>query len=772
MNEFIKLVEALGGKKSGDGEFMCHCPAHDDKHPSLSLSQADNGRILYNCFAGCKQEDVRFALVKRGLLSPSQNSGVSNHHKNKRNQHSKVKEEQHQESAAIAQKIWEAAESIRDGHPYLQRKQVEPTENIREIDLCRLAQIIGYIPAANGKKLDGSRVLVIPIRIDDRISTIEFISIGGRKSSLKAGKKAGGYWATGSLPAQGSGTETILIGEGVATVLSCISATGCFGIAALSNSNLISVSRQIRKQYPRAPIVLLADLEKKTGVPDHNAVVAAENIKANLAIPDFGKDRAPDKTDFNDLYIARGPDVVRECIKAAEPPSCKQQSKNVEPELILVSAAEIKPEPINWIWPDYLARGKLHVIAGPPGTGKTTISIHIAALISAGLKFPDGSISKPGNVIIWSGEDMPEDTLIPRLLSMGGNPKRVFFVSGLNRDDRVEAFDPSQHMPLLSKAIEKLGSIDLLIIDPVVSAVSGDSHKNAEVRRSLQPIVDLGRLHDAAVIGISHFSKGTAGLNPVERVTGSIAFGALARIVFATVKVTQADEEKWLFTKSKTNISPDGGGFYYEITQKQCHGYDFFASCIRWIGPAKGDARSLLAGAENVIHGNNQVLGEVKEWLRGILGEKGPLPAREILDLALKNGYSRSTVQRAREDVGVVHRLEGFGSEKKSVWSLPLSDEFTTPKCSDPEIYDERKSVYLSKSKVSSIHTRDEKPEMHAGTYGAEKNRQMLLPGIYDQAQMNKEARPDPKPISSKDSGKRDPGTNGNGASGKHEVRI
>jgi len=79
----------------------------------------------------------------------------------------------------------------------------------------------------------------------------------------------------------------------------------------------------------------------------------------------------------------------------------------------LLPASGIKPEPISWLWRDWLARGKMHIIAGQPGTGKTTVAMKMAATVSAGSHWPEGTRATKGNVIIWSGEDDPADTLVP-----------------------------------------------------------------------------------------------------------------------------------------------------------------------------------------------------------------------------------------------------------------------------------------------------------------------------------------------------------------------
>src|SRR5262249_27719599 len=144
---------------------------------------------------------------------------------------------------------------------------------------------------------------------------------------------------------------------------------------------------------------------------------------------------------------------------------------------------------------------------------------------------PDRTQANRRDVAIWSGEDAPSDTLVPRLLANGADLKRVRFVGPVIVDGDRRPFDPAKDVPLLAAQLAAMPDLGLLIVDPVVSAVAGDAHKSADVRRALQPLADLAQQTGAAIIGISHFSKGTAGRDPVERVTGSIAFGAAARIV-------------------------------------------------------------------------------------------------------------------------------------------------------------------------------------------------------------------------------------------------
>jgi len=238
------------------------------------------------------------------------------------------------------------------------------------------------------------------------------------------------------------------------------------------------------------------------------------------------------------------------------------------PEVRLVRGDAVKLEVVRWGWQGYLPQGMLAILGGAPGCGKTTIALAAAAIFTTGGRWPDGSrCTEPGDVLIWSGEDAPA-VLAARLRASGADMTRVHFVDGVT-GQAGEAFDPGRDMPLLEAAAAKLAAPRLLILDPVVSAVAGDSHKGAEVRRSLQPVVNLAQRIGCAVVGITHFSKGTAGRDPVERITGSIAFAALARVVLVAAKVQpEAGEEgepRRVLMRAKSNIGPDDGGFAYEL---------------------------------------------------------------------------------------------------------------------------------------------------------------------------------------------------------------
>ncbi len=344
--------------------------------------------------------------------------------------------------------------------------------------------------------------------------------------------------------------------------------------------------------------------------------------------------------------------------------------------VILTCAASLTPEPVAWLWRDWLALGKFHVLAGAPGQGKTTIALSFAATVSSGGRWPDGTHCAPGNVLMWSGEDDPADTLLPRLVAMGADRNRVFFVSGYREGNEVLPFDPARDMGQLMAQAEKLGGVRLVVVDPVVSAVTGDSHKNTEVRRALQPLVDMGAAMGAAVVGISHFSKGGAGGDPTQRVVGSVAFAAVARVVLCAAKVkgSEGDDDRRILARSKSNIGPDDGGFEYGIAQTELDAWPgVHASVIDWRSAVEGTARELLAEAETDTVGDRDGDDDgVDGFLRGLLAD-GPVSARTIKADADGAGYAWRTVQRAAHRIGAERRKDGM----KGGWVWALT---TTPK--------------------------------------------------------------------------------------------
>lgn len=340
----------------------------------------------------------------------------------------------------------------------------------------------------------------------------------------------------------------------------------------------------------------------------------------------------------------------------------------VQDGVVLVCGGTLKPQPIEWIWTYWLAMGKLHILAGAPGQGKTTIALALAATLTVGGSWPDGTRCEVGNVLIWSGEDDPADTLLPRMLAMGADCNRVHFVTGARIGGQLMTFDPARDLRQLELAIEKIGGISLLIVDPIVSAVGGDSHKNTEVRRALQPLVDLAASCSCAVLGISHFSKGGQGQDPTQRVVGSVAFSAVARVVLVAAKVNSNDgTDRRILARSKSNIGPDDGGFEYQIEQSEpLPGIQ--ASYIAWGAAVAGTARELLTEPDDGAYVSNDA-NDAMEMLRRELVCDGWTSEKTATKPLKDAGFTKKQIWRASKKLNVM-RIKG-GMKEGWLWRLP-----------------------------------------------------------------------------------------------------
>lgn len=330
--------------------------------------------------------------------------------------------------------------------------------------------------------------------------------------------------------------------------------------------------------------------------------------------------------------------------------------------------ANIRPQAITWLWDGWLPAGKLTILAGAAGTGKTTLALGLAAALTSGGRWPDGKHCKQtGNVLIWSSEDNPDDTLVPRLIAAGADMTKCHFIEGITENGESVPFDPSQDISELHRAVERIGGVSLLIVDPIVSAVSGDMHRANDVRRSLQAVVDFGEIHKCAVVGITHFAKGGAGKAPQDRVIGSQAFGALARMVLVAAK--EEDGSRRVLARAKSNIAPDDGGVAYTVDLTTIDG-GIETTRVLWDGVIQGTAREILGEVEHDESEDGSEKEDAEQFLRGLLSD-GPLPTKIIKADADGAGYSWATIRRAQKSAGIeAFRDGGPGANGHWKWRL------------------------------------------------------------------------------------------------------
>lgn len=334
--------------------------------------------------------------------------------------------------------------------------------------------------------------------------------------------------------------------------------------------------------------------------------------------------------------------------------------------LQIVNMADIQAQPIRWLWDGWLPLGKMTILAGAGGCGKTNLSLALIATITTGGIFPDGSKCKSaGKVLIYSTEDDPADTLKPRLIANGADISKVSIISGrTNEKGELEPFDPSRDFPKIEEYIKANPDVKLLMIDPIISAVSGDMNKANDVRKSLQPLVDLANEYKFSVLGITHFSKGSSASTPADRIIGSQAFTALARMAWSAAK--REDEGDCILVRAKSNNSILEGGVKYQIESETVLD-DIETTKTVWLGTIEGTARELLNEAENTESSNGSALDLAKEFLIDLLGSVEKMSASEVQDEAKNAGYSVASIRRAKDNLNIKPFKEGSAW----YWKLP-----------------------------------------------------------------------------------------------------
>jgi putative DNA primase/helicase len=348
----------------------------------------------------------------------------------------------------------------------------------------------------------------------------------------------------------------------------------------------------------------------------------------------------------------------------------KYKPQNGE-QVVLINAAAIEPAPVNWLWRYWLQCGVFNLLAGQSTAGKSTIALSFSATVTSGGQWPDGQATEPGRVIFWSGEDGVADTLLPRFLAAGGERSNMHFIEGVRDGDRKRPFDPAVDMPKLTQTIQRLKDVRLIVLDPVAVAVKGDSHKNVETRVGLQPFAELCARTGACGLGVHHFTKNTAGANPLDRVSGSLAFHALPRCVLVAARDQNGGRDaRRALMRAKVSNGPDLGGFDYELDQRPLDDWpQIEAQRVLWGEAIEGSARDVLARFEGKTEtGTRKALAFLREALRG-----GPRMARDVIVEGEAAGFSERALQRGLKALGGTNeRVGGIGKGVGYwIWELP-----------------------------------------------------------------------------------------------------
>ncbi len=340
---------------------------------------------------------------------------------------------------------------------------------------------------------------------------------------------------------------------------------------------------------------------------------------------------------------------------------------------VLLRVADVEPENIRWLWRGRIALGKLSLLVGDPGLGKSFVTLDMAARLSTGSPWPDGAMAPRGSVLILSAEDDPADTIRPRLDALDADPSRIHILQAV-RDSSgsgavVERMPRLNDLPVLAEAIERVGDVKLLIIDPIAAYLGSDvdSHKNSDIRALLAPLAAIAGRYGIAIVGVSHLNKSQGGA--IYRTMGSLAFTAAARAVWCVTKDPQ-DEHRRLVLPIKNNIGPDQGGLAYQIED------DRGQARIVWErDPVHANVNDILASTP--VTEDRTERGEAAEWLRGLLAD-GSLSAKDVERQAKQAGFSWATIRRAKDVLGIKPAKTRFDGGWE--WTLSKKLNPTSPK--------------------------------------------------------------------------------------------
>jgi AAA domain len=335
---------------------------------------------------------------------------------------------------------------------------------------------------------------------------------------------------------------------------------------------------------------------------------------------------------------------------------CKSARARIDMRPVLVRLQDVRPEPVMWLWPGRLAAGKLALLVGDPGLGKSWITLDVAARLSAGRAMPDNApAGPPGDVILLSAEDGLADTIRPRLDALGADVARVHHLAVLQSGDAERAVQLTD-IAALDCAIRETGA-RLIIIDPIAAYLgSTDAHRDAEVRGLMAPLAALAERTDAAILGVMHLAKSTQ-RPAIYRAVGSIAFAAAARTVLAVAADPERDDRR-IVAAVKSNLAASPAALAYTLSDGR----------LVWAAEPvpQVDVDALLSGPVP----DRQERRAADDWLRERLAD-GPVPVGELQAAARGAGLAWRTIQRAKTRLGVRAALRGYGSAGRWQWHLP-----------------------------------------------------------------------------------------------------
>ena len=300
-------------------------------------------------------------------------------------------------------------------------------------------------------------------------------------------------------------------------------------------------------------------------------------------------------------------------------------------KLRIINMADVESRQVEFLWYPYIPFGKLTIVQGDPGEGKTTAVLQIASLLTRGEKLPeDEQKREPIHVIYQTAEDGLADTIKPRLEAAGADCSKVHVIDesehGLSMlDERIE------------KALQETGA-KMLILDPMQAYLGSkvDMHRANEIRPVMKHIGDIADQYGCAVILIGHMNK-ASGCKSTYRGLGSIDFQATARSVLIVGRVKD-DPTRRVIAHDKSSLAPEGRSIAFRLDKEN----GFY-----WEGPVDITVDELLSGEQGAAK-----LTEAKAFLSRFL-QDGPKPSNQVIEAAAAEGIKKRTLFTAKKESNI-----------------------------------------------------------------------------------------------------------------------
>jgi hypothetical protein len=341
--------------------------------------------------------------------------------------------------------------------------------------------------------------------------------------------------------------------------------------------------------------------------------------------------------------------------------------------VVLVAADQIHPRPVFWLWKGRLALGTLGLLAGREGLGKSTLAYWASARITRGELFGH-YYGTPKAVLVCATEDSWEHTIVPRLIAAGADLGRVYRVDVISALDVHTGLMLPQDLHAVEHAAQQVDAA-LLLLDPLISRLGDlDTHRDAEVRQALEPLVTVADKTSMAILGLIHHNKGGSS-DPLQLVMGSKAFTAVARSVHTVVPDPDDEtDRRRLFGTPKNNLGrTDLPTFTFTI---ESHSIDTDEG-IAWTGRlewGEEETRSIYDVMRTAADSpeDRSAVGEAAEWLIDYVSlNGGTVASTDAKREGAKAGHSQDSLKRARRKLGLTIRSEGY--PRVTYWEKPVA---------------------------------------------------------------------------------------------------